>query len=568
MNSLKLFGYSYLDFKEADKEFKKDDAVYYFNPSMLKYSDNEIIFTARCIVTYDNKLIYKDHLDLDNLLSSKSLFERFRENLDDSDESDYSDNDTHVSYEEKVKKELGKYKSQIIKNKNMLILLPEYQDEMYNKIEKNRNKYELLKYKDIIPGNHPDCESVQKEDIGKNFIWNHWNTPFYIYDLKLPNFYTIELTKIFKCDISKQKLIELKPNIDISGSDNRIAEIKDYKENNYSKIIYSSSLDSIYKIKNIDNIDVINLEKINSGLCLNTYKHNKDYNLTPYYIKFKKVLDNSEICNNITVLNWFSNEKGLYINEDFDSPPKTIISYIHGFSGEGSYIITEKTKNNEVINQEKIEIAKEKFKKHYGRLPGFSFGTPVLYISLPERIDASDVMLGCGHTKIRNNPEKYPYISGSNIEKFRETTHKDMRKLFGNKYKIHLGTGFPSDGELDDCFGNIYLLYFYILWKDSEGNYQMYLSDSYLPVNLGEKERYKFSLVFPMGIIKHNENNENYVLISCGEGDFYSIILKFRLDNIIKSCRHNLRNITMDNYEFKYLVKNSDGTFETKNEIC
>ena len=259
MNSLKLFGYSYLDFKEADKEFKKDDAVYYFNPSMLKYSDNEIIFTARCIVTYDNKLIYKDHLDLDNLLSSKSLFERFRENLDDSDESDYSDNDTHVSYEEKVKKELGKYKSQIIKNKNMLILLPEYQDEMYNKIEKNRNKYELLKYKDIIPGNHPDCESVQKEDIGKNFIWNHWNTPFYIHDLKLPNFYTIELTKIFKCDISKQKLFELKPNIDISGSDNRIAEIKDYKENNYSKIIYSSSLDSIYKIKNIDNIYVINL---------------------------------------------------------------------------------------------------------------------------------------------------------------------------------------------------------------------------------------------------------------------------------------------------------------------
>jgi len=208
-------------------------------------------------------------------------------------------------------------------------------------------------------------------------------------------------------------------------------------------------------------------------------------------------------------------------------------------------------------------------------------------------------MIGCGHTKISNT---HDYLPESNIQKFKEQTHKEMRKLFGDKYKAHYGTGYnpeilknyykeqeensdeesseEEDSEEEDsdelkkifkeqdknhCYGFIYLLYFYILYKDENtGEYHMKLSDSYLPVNLSDKEnnKYKFSLVFPMGIADCGED----ILVSCGEGDFYSILLKFKIKNIIDACRHDLREINMDNYKFKYLVKKNN-SFETQDYL-
>lgn len=411
----------------------------------------------------------------------------------------------------------------------------------------------------IIPGNHSAC--VPAPDYpGENFMWNNWmpheyypnaqfngTTQFYIFDPNAIKFQKIAIELDQKAPrISKSELY-------ISG-DARLTKL----DNKY--YIYRSDFRSIMQIDIQANKLIVVKAIFPSAL-----KYPPDIpsiNLTPIEISIdkkqgniikyidwwypyselsdeefeKKILESLSkekeywkenmkyVCKGLCIVVLEEGRPGLYVPDRLE-----IIKYDHGFSGSGSYL-TDK------------QADKEKFKNHYGRLPGFSLGSSVF--KLASCLGFKNCYVGCGHSKILT-PEKYQYIPNSKVDIFRKNVQTKMKEKFGTKYKEHRGSTNPPD-----CLGYIYMMFFYILMEKNDGNWEMYLSDSYLPINLDNPEKWKFSLIFPMGICK----KKDIILISAGEGDIYSILLSFPFKDVIKACRHNLQTISMDNYEFYYLL--------------
>ena len=52
-----------------------------------------------------------------------------------------------------------------------------------------------------------------------------------------------------------------------------------------------------------------------------------------------------------------------------------------------------------------------------------------------------------------------------------------------------------------------------------------------------------------MSLIKIND----YILISAGEGDFYTICLKLKLKNFIDYCIHDVENLKLDDINFEII---------------
>ena len=93
-------------------------------------------------------------------------------------------------------------------------------------------------------------------------------------------------------------------------------------------------------------------------------------------------------------------------------------------------------------------------------------------------------------------------------------------------------------------------MYFYkLVFNKETKEFNFYFSDSYLPINESDehKEKYKFSLIFPLGIVKRGDE----IIVSAGEGDYYSILLSFTYSEI--NFRHNIRDFNIDNFEY-YLL--------------
>jgi hypothetical protein len=187
---------------------------------------------------------------------------------------------------------------------------------------------------------------------------------------------------------------------------------------------------------------------------------------------------------------------------------------------------------------------------NYGISPALSLGSPCIIID--------DYYLGVGHIKIHSNIDKYPYLKNSNIENFRNNLYLDYKRLFGDNYIRHMGTGFPPD-----CYGYIYMLYFYTIeFPMGQDEAVMHISDAYLPLNRNDNNLYKFSLFFPMGIC----NDGNNLLVSCGEGDFYSVICKFNLNDIYKLCKYNIKDMDFNNYNY-YIIENMPDRFNLKTRL-
>jgi hypothetical protein len=191
-----------------------------------------------------------------------------------------------------------------------------------------------------------------------------------------------------------------------------------------------------------------------------------------------------------------------------------------------------------------------------GYCPLFSFGTPVLDIHHNNRT----IQLGVGHIKI---PHTHEYVKDSNIQKFKDNLDKDMRNMYGEKYIKHYGTPIRSV-----CYGYTYMMYFFIVWKNSDGGFEMKISDSFLPHYLGtipkngkHDDDYKFSLIFPMGLEIANDTNN--VIVTCGEGDFYAIELEFNINEVINLCVHDVRRTDMREYKYKILGYDGRQVFES-----
>ncbi len=167
--------------------------------------------------------------------------------------------------------------------------------------------------------------------------------------------------------------------------------------------------------------------------------------------------------------------------------------------------------------------------------PLFSFGTPFYKLENKNDNIVYDG-IAVGHTKIRTIIE----YNNPNINKFLDDMY-DALLPYGKKYIEH--------------FNFLYLCYFIRLQKIKNNDnveYKMHISDSYLFLNKNKKyeDQYKFSIFFPMGIIVENDN----VLVSAGEGDYYNCMLEFDLDSVLENTKHDVEYFDKSKYEFK-LVK-------------
>ena len=397
----------------------------------------------------------------------------------------------------------------------------------------------------IIPGNSTECDPKISDNDDEYFWWNNWGLPmtsltqgtlFINYNIKENLFKEINIkinggNKLLEQFNIKTKFLEsFKYSTDI-----RICEI------NGKIYIYTSTLDTFIECE----YNIIT----NTILFLNITNFMSDgQNFAPFNIITIDTIPN------LLYLDWFYGDHVLIrqvklythvnasINSSIHVKDIKINFKISGFYGEGSYKLTPDKEET---------IAKTKYGSFYGITPGFSFTTP--HIKIEE--NGKQCWIGVGHSKIKNPAERYPYIEGSKIEQFRTNLHDQMFAKYGDKYKLHMGSTKPPN-----CMGYIYLMYFYKLIHNGEDDYDMFISDSYLPLDLRDetKDDYKFSLVFPMGIVKHNINGIDILKISCGEGDYNSIILDFDYKKVMESIKYDVKTFDITTYEY-YLLAYKNG---------
>lgn len=401
----------------------------------------------------------------------------------------------------------------------------------------------------LVPGNDEKCEKTF--EIGINYWWNHWNSVIRKFD----NFTLFFIGNYEKNNIKPLKIIssvKYKHNIlkeigknefsnSIQDNDLRIINM------NNQIYLHDSDLKNIYICKLIDENNYLEISNEFSA----DYVRGKNFGILNMYEK--KILNDTELFFRFT--DWFyeSGKKGagVYL---YDVPlDKELI-----FSGATVNQIVIKYENEYILSgkgstfTENLEDIKL-YGKNYGIMPLFSFGTPhVKYTSKK----FGECFLGVGHIKIHSDDDKYIYKQNSNIQNFRNNLYQDLKNQFGDKYIRHMGTG-----KAPDCYGYIYMMYFYLINNDLN---KMILSDSFLPVDLDEKLEYRFSLIFPMGLTKKDEQN---VLISGGEGDYYSIQMEFNIEEIENLCIHNVQKTDLNNYGYKFIVKKNkqvivDDSFE------
>lgn len=376
------------------------------------------------------------------------------------------------------------------------------------------------KKKYLVPGNSPLCR--KQIDTGANFWWNNWKrfgmdvTVFFIGNHQTNKYKMVKNIKIGKKGSQARYPYNLIQKNKLMSADVRLTSLngKLYLYPNTLNFIFSLKYDKKNKSLEFWEIDI---PTITNGI-----------NMSLIHLDKK-----------IVWIDWFYKNEGvkfvsMYLDEKDPYRKKTF--YIpfdrYRIDGEGSYLDGQ----NENIRT---------FGYNYGIMPKFSLGTPhIRYkISNNERL-----IIGVGHLKIHSDVDRYPYRKGSSIQKFRENLYNDMKNYYGSKYIRHFGSTEPPD-----CEGYIYLLYFYYLDPDFN---EMKLSDGYLPLKLNGN-KYKFSLIYPTGL----ERSEEKIIITAGEGDYYSTMVEFKIEQVLTMCRHSIKNMDMNNFRYYILTKYRSKTF-------
>ena len=178
----------------------------------------------------------------------------------------------------------------------------------------------------------------------------------------------------------------------------------------------------------------------------------------------------------------------------------------------------------------------------------FSFSTPLIDVVYQNTF----YKLGVGHSKIHS--DSYSTYSTDDLSDiFRDRLYKILESKYGNKYKAHFGSNDRSSEKPDEpCKGYMYLLYFYLIDPQND---KCWISNSYLPFAPNSNE-YVFSLCFPTGLTLGplEAGGTGDVYVSCGDGDFYSYVLKFDLAKIYSMCVHDISKFNPKEYQCRILV--------------
>jgi len=365
--------------------------------------------------------------------------------------------------------------------------------------------YEANTGPDIIPGNNTDSK-FEKSDT---YWWTDWNSNKWN-----------KMTLFFSCNMDFSLIKILYPyNIDsdqLTESDVRIMN----SENDL--YIYNPKLSNI-------------THKITCGLS-----SDRPYGM----ITLSDPIRNDQIGNNYGMIK-IGTDNYLYLDwiyengikyKKYDRKTKSTIEKVLPYSdlqyildGNGSY---DGEENNSIIQNS----------VNYGIMPLFSFGTP--HIIYPH---SKNTYIGIGHIKIYTDADVYPYKENSSIQIFRNNLYTDMKKMYGAKYIRH--DAYNSNSRTQKGYN--YLMYFYyIIVDDDDIITEMKISASFLPLCFPDTADYIFSLIFPMGITIH----ENDLLVSCGYGDYYSVLLTFNIEEVFELCTYDITNLDLRMYKYKILT--------------
>lgn len=388
----------------------------------------------------------------------------------------------------------------------------------------------------MLPGNDEKC--INDVDKGLNFTWNNWNlynyitsvTFFLIGDHKTDKFNNVKIIKNKKWRANFYPYGEIYDYY-VGNADMRLVKIND------KILLYERGLKYILTV-NVENDNEIVLDEymthINMGKGINQQIININSDESIFY------------------LDWIYKRTGVaFVFHTTDVQQRNVYQFIkfenYILDGEGSYLTNK---------EDDIKM----FGSNYGIMPKFSFSTP--HIIINNHPNYGNAFLGVGHIKIYSDVAKYKYMKNSKIDLFRNNLYEDMKHKFGDKYIRHYGTSSPPY-----CEGYIYMMYFYIIYNDLK---EMKLSNSYLPLYLNNKilddeydKDYKFSLIFPSGLEKLD--NEK-IIVTCGYGDFYAIILEFNINQVIDLCYHNIKNVSMSNYKY-YIIAKDDKRIYTNERL-
>lgn len=426
-----------------------------------------------------------------------------------------------------------------------------------------------------------EYKDISIEDYGKNYVWNNWiDSNINQYSIIFIGEITPENT-IIEHDIIYYLIYKL-------FDDSRILYIKSIEnELNiiYIYVIFPRCLvgkDTKYYYYfityNINDKNNIEFEYIISSEYTNIYD-NKVKKLTSKSIntecyKYEIITDNdntdsnSNYDTNIIIFyffNWYEDRcitqfkvssqlftdnyiKNIFKNSIVNTTPKKKYK-ISELYDHYNLIPCELTINNKYLNgdisQEVKTIDMGSIKKKFYRVINMemSFGTPFI------NSGGGGDLIAVGHGKLFSNKNMFLYDSVK-LNKIQDLVPKILRKIFGDKYKQHHGTFDPP------CIlGYNYFSYFI---KYNENLKTYCISDFFITIDFSDK--YHFSLIFTVGIF----NIGNNTFITSGEGDYYNSIIKYKTNDILCSCVHNVLdiNFNFENINFYIHIKNLDGTIE------
>lgn len=370
---------------------------------------------------------------------------------------------------------------------------------------------------EIIPGNFSYYSkkfidgkpTTKKISYGKNFMWNSWNetlldnTIFFVASYENNNFKINENIEPYVIS-NKTAYTSINTTIALKYSDVRLFKI------NNDIYCYDGLISSIYQIKIINN-------KIYVPLNLDDDVYNTNYF---YY--------NNKLCS--TCDKPVNNENlGLVFEKKYDKNWSFILfknnyfEFLNWFEN-GHVTITFIDKSSKCCYKRNIIKMEGDIIDGLGnnKLPMFSFGTAFININTDDK-DIEFQGIAVGHTKII-------------LTKLYD--NENIKLLFNDINNLRLDESYIEHNSY------IYMCYFIKLIKYKNNTYDMYISDSYLFIDKNQK--YKFSIIFPMGLFEKN----NSIVMSYGYGDYYTYLMEFNKEQLLKKITHNVKNFNINNYKF------------------
>lgn len=341
--------------------------------------------------------------------------------------------------------------------------------------------------KEVIPG-------TQK--LGKNFTWGNWNSPkfvdstcFFVARFDTSNHLvvvkSIRPAFFWNALTCKPAACEIK-QIPL------VADIRLFscKDGNDSKMFFIDGNITLIREVQISHGKVdITQGYHQTGLCGNPERSLACFDKNwSFFLKTK----HQTLGDVFVFLNWFKNGHVTM-----------------------SWIATENERG--CVTENFIKMEKDRIDGlGTSRSPMFSFGTPAIEVD-------KNKWIGVGHAKIGLTGS----YDSSAILNFRQ----QVNTLFASKNYVR-----------HNSF--IYVMYFFLLDIDRK---RLLISDCFLP--RVQKERYSFSLVFPMTII---DRGRDYT-VTCGIGDYYTVGLTMNKQEVLSSCRHDVRRLNLSDYKYHIL---------------